>query len=197
MSEAKLFVHQRERIGLAEAITAFARIRQEGDVVALLYSPRSCKFALLSSGSLHGSDAGEIDLRSVFEARVFGTKAELRWLNDASGEGQHRAVVLAEEDCSQSLGEDWSKTEIADNETLPQTYLLWGEGTGKGTGEPMREGWSKLGAARIGALPVPLANVEKNQRVRLVTREYLKAEEQHGNVLVHDERLCKLEVERG
>ena len=49
---------------------------------------------------------------------------------------------------------------------------------------------------QIGAnVPVPGVNT-KGQRVLLRTIEYL-AEVDHGNVVVQDERLCGLEVQRG
>ena len=77
-------------------------------------------------------------------------------------------------------------------ETLPQTYLLWGEGTGR----QMSGGWSELGTARIGGLPVPVGNVGRNQRVLLHSVEYI-VEAEHGNAVVFDERLLKLEVAHG
>ena len=77
-------------------------------------------------------------------------------------------------------------------ETLPQTYLLWGEGTGRA----VNAGWSELATARIGGLRVPVSNVGKNQRVLLHCVEYI-VEADHGNAVVYDERLVKLEVAYG
>lgn len=190
MSQTTLFVHHCECVSLAEALSAFVAVGGEG-AIALLYSPRSCEFAVLASGELRGCEGRPVDFSAVFEARVFNEDAELRWLNDPGHAGRHRAVILAEQDCSASLGDSWSKKLIAIIDTLDQTYLLWGEGTGKS----MPTGWSQLGAARIGALPIPLAGVGKKQRVLLETREYLEEEQEHGNVLVRDERLRGLRVE--
>src|SRR5262249_37772176 len=150
-------------------------------------------FALLAPEGLRGSDGRAVDLSAMFEARVFGAKAELRWLNDPSGEGKHRAVILAEEDLVGTLGDPWGDPErIVVIEALPQTYLLWGEGTEprkKGKGRPLATGWSELGTARIGGLAVPVPGVHAaGQRVLLRTVEYL-AEADHGNVVVQDERL--------
>lgn len=194
MSAATLFVHRRERVSLGEAVKAFSAVAPEA--VALLYSPRSCGFAALSSGSLRDSEGRAVELSVVFEARVFCPKAELRWLNDPGPNARHRAIVVAEEALSGGLAESWDKTEIPVIETLDQTYLLWG----KGTGNAMPAGWSQLGAARIGALPVPIANVNRGQPVLLATREYFQGEPEHGNVFVREERLCGLErgeVNRG
>jgi CRISPR-associated protein (TIGR03984 family) len=195
MSQTTLFVHHRERVSLTEALSAFVQLGGKG-AVALLYSPRSCELTALASGELRSSEGRPVDLSAVFEARVFSKDAELRWLNDPGHARRHRAVILAEQDCSASLGDSWSKKSIDIIDTLDQTYLLWGEGTGKA----MPPGWSQLGAARIGALLIPLAGVGKKQRVLLETREYFEEEQEHGNVLVRDERLCGLkleEVERG
>jgi CRISPR-associated protein (TIGR03984 family) len=186
MSATTLFVSRCDRLSLADAVEAFSLIASEA--VALLYSPDSCRFASLSSGALCGSDGGAVEFSSVFEARIFCPKAELRWVNDPGAEGRHRAVVLAEESLATSLGEAWNEAAIPVIDTLPQTYLLWGEGTGNA----MPPSWSQLGAARIGALPVPVPGLSKKQRVLLTTREYFEAETEHGNVLVREERLCSL-----
>jgi CRISPR-associated protein (TIGR03984 family) len=118
--------------------------------------------------------------------------AELRWLNDPGPEQRHRAVILAEQNHAGALI-DWVRLEQPDViARLPQTYLLWGEGTGRQVGN----GWSELATARIGALPIPLRNVDRNQRVLLHSLEYV-AEAEDGNAVVLDERLLKLEVPRG
>jgi CRISPR-associated protein (TIGR03984 family) len=74
-------------------------------------------------------------------------------------------------------------------ECIEQQYLLWGTGTD----ESPRPGWSRLSAARIGALDLPLEDVPRYARVILRTCEYL-SEREHGNVVVGEEILVGLEV---
>jgi CRISPR-associated protein (TIGR03984 family) len=189
-----LFTYTRQAIGLSDVLTAFASVTGEEPATAILYSPERCYLAIFSKGLLQGHDGQPLDITSVFEVRVFNETAELRWLNDPGAEQRHRAVILTETDYS-SLLTDWKRSEnrTVEDGKLDQTYLLWGEGTDRG----MSNGWSELATARIGALPVPLSNVDRKQRVLLHSIEYLIEEDEHGNVIVFDERLCKLEVERG
>lgn len=189
---AALFVYTRQKVALNEALSAFATIIDANGATAILYSPRRCELATFAEGALRASDGQPVDIRSVFEARVFSETAELRWLNDPSPERCHRAVILTEQDCSATLnGWDFEqRDDVIDK--LRQTYLLWGEGTDR----PVSNGWSELGTARIGGLRVPVGNVGKNQRVLLHSVEYI-VEAEHGNAVVFDERLVKLEVARG
>lgn len=192
MSEVKLFVHS-SRTGplLPEALAKFGKA--SGEAVGLLYSPRSCDFATMSGGQLKGSDGRPVDLSAVYEARVFSANAELRWLNDPTHEKRHRAVILTEED--RPAGEEWATEPVSVIEKLAQTYLLWGEGTE--AKPPLVNGWSLLATPRIGGRAVPIGGARNNrQRVLLHTLEYL-TESEYGNVVVADERLCRLEVVNG
>jgi CRISPR-associated protein (TIGR03984 family) len=192
-NEATLFVSTRQKLTLADALSSFGQVIGAEPATALLYSPRRCTLARFTGGALHGPDGQPVDTAGVFEARVFCETAELRWLNDPGPEQCHRAVILSEKDRTGMLeGWELEKNQPRVIETLNQTYLLWGEGTGR----PVSNGWSELAMARIGALSVPVANVAENQRVRLRSVEYvIKAE--HGNAVIFDERLVKLEVASG
>ncbi|MCS6852476.1 MAG: CRISPR-associated protein Csx19 [Gemmataceae bacterium] len=186
-----LFVYSRERLPLTEALDAFARLTPGMQATAMLYSPRRCAVALAADGAALGPTGQRLDLNGVFEARVFSETAELRWLNDPGPEQCHRAVILAENDCSVHLP-GWMAEQRSDViDTLPQRYFLWGEGTG----QTSASGWSELSTARIGGFLVPVANVGRNGRVTLLTVEYV-VEAEHGNAIVFDERLLKLEVHR-
>lgn len=187
-----LFTYARQCVPLADAMKAFGAILGSAPAMAMLYSPRWCKLAKWESSRLTGPDGQAVDISSLFEVRVFNATAELRWLNDPGPERGHRAVVLTEQDRADVLV-GWERcTQPAIIETLPQTYLLWGEGTGRS----MANGWSELATARIGALPVPIGDVGKKQQVLLHSLEYV-AEAEHGNAFVLDERLVKLEVAHG
>lgn len=188
----ELFVYTKQKLAIGDALSAFAALNQGHVAAAVLYSPKRCELATFDERGLRDSDGQPVDTSHVFEARVFNETAELRWLNDPSPEQCHRAVILTEQDFATKLDE-WSYESRNDViETLPQTYLLWGEGTGR----TLTDGWSELATARIGALRVPVANVSRNQRVLLHCVEYI-IEAEHGNAVVFDERLVKLEVDRG
>lgn len=158
-------------------------------LTALLYSPAACRFAVYSTGFWQQHD-GPANVQSVYEARVFSPQAELRWLNDPSPEARHRAVIVSESPLGGPLASaPWRRTECNVRDTLDQQYLLWGQG---GT-RACPAGWSELATARIGVLPVPIGGVQAGERVVLKTVEYL-CEREHGNVIVADERLVRLEV---
>lgn len=187
-----LFVYTKQKLALGDALAAFAAINQSHDATAMLYSPKWCELATFDERGLRDSDGQPVDTSHVFEARVFHEKAELRWLNDPSREQCHQAVILSEEQSAKPL-DGWhceTRKDVIDK--LNQTYLLWGEGTGR----LMKNGWSELAMARIGALTVPVGNVGKNQRVLLQSVEYI-VEADYGNAVVFDERLMKWEVAHG
>jgi CRISPR-associated protein (TIGR03984 family) len=80
--------------------------------------------------------------------------------------------------------------ELAALDTITQKYILWGEGV-KTSSPP---GWGKLAKSRIGSIYVPITGLTANKRVYLTAVEYLKADEEYGNVSVVEERLIGLEV---
>lgn len=178
---------------LSAALDAFSHTLPSSGAVALLYTPAQCLFARLQAADvLTDSMAHPVALDAVYEARVFHADAELRWLNDPGPTHHHRTVILSVQE--QDLGLTASPVQQPIVSTLPQTYLLWGEGVG--TVHGLAPGWSRLATARIGKLDVPLPHVHRNQYVVLHALEYL-AEFDDGNVAVLEERLIKLEVSRG
>ncbi|MBI5758597.1 MAG: TIGR03984 family CRISPR-associated protein [Planctomycetales bacterium] len=186
-----LFVYTDHGQSLPETLAAFAKTLPASGAVALLYSPANCMFARLASdSSLTDGEGNLVNLARVYEARVFHDGAELRWLNDPGPDQAHRTAVLS--DNAMTIGP--TAAPLAFIDTLPQTYLLWGEGWSGNNRLP--SAWSRLATARIGKLDVPLAGVSANNRVLLHAVEYL-AEYEDGNVGVAEERLLRLEVNRG
>lgn len=188
-----------------EGITLLTAINECGDLllsaIALLYTPDWCGFAQVEqidgSAKLNVSPANaeRFDQETIFEARVFNARAELRWLRQSLGEGC--AALISEEDLSQYLASHVATAR--DVEIFDQPYLLWGEGTAHVDSLPAN--WSRLAMARIGPLdvPYPLTNNlsvvnQTGERIYLITREYLAVadSDDHGNVSVVDERLLKL-----
>jgi CRISPR-associated protein (TIGR03984 family) len=182
----KLYGRTSQNITLANAIADCLEHLQEKEAIALLYSPATCQFAKLHNAGLKGAKGDTIDLDPIFEARIFNETWELRWLNIADGLGS--AVLISESDISKCLGEPCDLDYL---ETLPQQYILWGEGMARP--QALAEGWSRLAAARIGAMDVPFAGVTQHtERLLLQVREYLKEVDDYGNVAVVEERLMKL-----
>ncbi len=182
----------KENISLEDALKQCAIFLEES--VALVYAPSFCTFAKFENGGLSLVD--DRSLNTVFEARVFNQNVELRWLNISNGLG--RAVLISDIELTSVFNDDVdvSLTQILD--TIPQQYLLWGKGVVRSPSS--LQGWSRLAAARIGALDVPIAGIQPKQQVKLIAKEYIGLCEgnagEYGNVAVLEERLIDLvEVE--
>ncbi|NBD33783.1 MAG: TIGR03984 family CRISPR-associated protein [Cyanobacteria bacterium] len=180
--------HSDQNLTLEEAITNCNQVLESA--IALLYSPQSCQLAQLKQDTLKNSQDQPIgNLNEVFEARIFNTNYEVRWLNCNNGKG--KAVLLTENHLEQL--ESFGHLDSINYERIEQQYLLWGQ---KAKSLPNNNNWQRLSEARIGNLDIPLKQaVQKNQRVYLKTYEYLSNEfDQYGNFSVIEERLVKLEV---
>lgn len=155
------------------------------NAIALLYTPSRCHLAVLSEdGTCYEANDQIVSYRSVFEARIFTPEYELRWLNHSGGLG--KAVLLAED----AIAENYLDAKLDDLPalaTVPQQYMLWGEGIDNGS----RNGWSTLATARIGRLSVPMEGIDTGKGACLKSCEYLAAAE-FGNVAVVEERLLSL-----
>lgn len=152
--------------------------------IALLYSPSHCHLAILHNGQLQTA-TDTLDPSHYFEARIFSPSCELRWLNQANGQG--RAVCLSE----QPLAWGEPLPPLAALESLSQQYLLWG----KGLDDEVAPAWGSLATPRIGGLAVPLRGISQDAYVVLHSREYLGTVDTFGNVAVIEERLTHLEVQ--
>jgi CRISPR-associated protein (TIGR03984 family) len=192
----KLFSYTKENVELPVALKNCGAALQAGPAIALLYAPNWCRFGVFDGkDTLHGSDGKPINLDPVYEARIFNTNAELRWLNEAGGYG--KAVVIAETKLDVT---DFGGPTITETlAPLPQTYLLWGEGVDV----TLATGWGLLTTARIGQMDAPVGDVaakvrgakpKDKVRVLLHVREYPAVVDDYGNVAVVDERLCELKT---
>ena len=187
MTPKTLYGRTTRSISLAEATRSCAPILK--GAIALLYTPSHCHLANVNEQGTCLNEEEPINYASVFEARLFCPKYEFRWLNEYEGYG--RAVLLCDLEPEVSKLSDYLADEVAPLQaidTLSQTYLLWGEGIASAT----PQGWSKLAAARIGRLSVPIVGAGKGKAVRLHAREYLSTEPKFGNVSVVEERLLDL-----
>jgi CRISPR-associated protein (TIGR03984 family) len=167
-----------------------------GNLVGLFYSPQTCQFGLYCNGAFLDEAAKSLRLSYVYEARVFTEQGELRWWNDpATGFGQGQAAYLSE---AQRPPDGWPDCPAVRHEVVrwPNHYLLWGEGWDTNT-RTLAAGWSRLAAGRIGTLPVPFGGLQPKERLQLSTVEYFGQAPglagEHGNVVVVEERLVKLE----
>ncbi len=203
----QLYGYAKDDLTLSDALEAGLPALSAKQAVALIYTPQRCLLAALENKELRLSNGKAVALAEVFEARIFNEDAELRWWHQQDGQG--RVVLLsakAQSECQKTLTEDVSLKPL---HVLEQTYLLWGEGINQNKYESAT-GWSRLTAARIGRLDVPLPGASDQQRVQLKTLEYLveydadgkivqednavNESKRHGNVAVGEERLLKFEV---
>ncbi|MEU8037765.1 CRISPR-associated protein Csx19 [Streptosporangium sp. NPDC049078] len=165
---------------------------------ALLTAPSAHHVARVEE---HGcaTPTGPVDLSCVYEARVFTPKVELRWVEAGY------AVLLTEDRSLLPAFFGESVAPLSAVATPDAHYLLWGEvgapasdggrdsGRVSGKAEVAAQGWVTLRSARIGTLTVPMAPFPVKNRVRLVAREYVVADEVHGNAYVAEERLMGFE----
>ena len=172
----RLFIATRRGLSLGDSLKALGTA-----AVGLFYAPGWCRFGVVDAqGGV--TFAGGHSLDGVYEARVFHEDAELRWWNDPAS-GNHRSALLSG---ISMTPEGWKQSEpIPVHATQPQTYLLWG----KSAGTPSPD-WTRLTAARIGELMVPVSLGAKRYALRAI--EYL-GEYEDGNIAVREERLVALQ----
>jgi CRISPR-associated protein (TIGR03984 family) len=183
-----LYIYRRQGLSLPQAGDAFTSAANGDPATAFLFTPERFYLARFAAGQFLNAAGCTLDISQVYEARIFTDKLELRWLNDPTAAKQHRAVILAETDLVAKLRNDWDVHKEDVLETLEQTYLLWGQGTGQ-----TLDGWSTIAMARVGALQVPVSHVPDEANVLLHSIEYL-VERDHGNVVVFEERLTGFSI---
>lgn len=138
---------------------------------ALLITPS--RFEVTTVSAVHPSETED-----VYEARLFGERAELRWLATSGG---HAVFLTEDRDELPSFFTPLAPvvaTGVCDGQ-----YLLWGRGAGEA-----REGWTTLATERIGSIRVP-AEVEQGGYAAVKTREYIVQDPEHGNSHIAEERL--------
>lgn len=179
-----LHIYTRNGLPLEDALLAYQELSAEASLsaVAMVYATNRCYFARLQTGGqLIDKDGYSPNLKYVYEARVFNDKAELRWWHTGSGTGD--AALLMEEE--QQLPSWRREKPVHVVGTIPQEYLLWGEGLP----QESSNNWLKMATPRIGHYfaPVEFRNADQ-VRVKLNACEYLREDEKHGNVFVFEER---------
>lgn len=163
---------------LSQAIDVYKKFLGDNEkAYAILYTPKDCHLVLVDKNGKFFNEDGEFAPQSVFEARIFNEKAELRWLNESDGKG--KMAIISDGRFPDIVG------------TIPQTYLLWGQ-----SADRPQNGWTKFATARIGAFYVPVELKADETYARVTAVEYLK-EYDDGNVAVVDERLTGIEGYKG
>jgi CRISPR-associated protein (TIGR03984 family) len=174
------------------------------ETIGLFYTPNQCFFGRRKAGKICDAQDKEIALAQIFEARLFDSTVELRWLRDPGTDGLGQAVYLFDDHFKPSFEEGWEKKILDKLKSQENHYLLWGKHWDSKAAN-LANGWACLAASRIGELFVPVPDLkEKEQRVRLKTREYfglpcnadgsLTLAGQHGNQVVVEERWLNLEI---
>lgn len=146
MAETLRIFSAPERLELASSVEAvFASSR----TTALLYGGRSICIALGSAEEfVCGTE--RIDLADVYQADVFAEETTLAWRRTADQTGT--AIVLSFK-TEAPYPSAWGDPVVVDDGFhIDQQHLIWGQAVT----EPA-DGWTRLTAARIGGLSVPLA----------------------------------------
>jgi CRISPR-associated protein (TIGR03984 family) len=186
----KLYWQKSERnITLQDAINSVYRKNSQylDSAIGLIYTPEKCCFVKIDGENIEEPPKEpkekNMDIASVFEARIFTENLELRWLNVKNGEG--KAVLISDTELDLCLEIPSEPLEILT--TQEQCYLLWGEAMEDSAN--INTAWSRLISSRIGSLYVPYKEFRK--RCYLKTYEYFE-EDEYGNVSVLEERLVLL-----
>jgi CRISPR-associated protein (TIGR03984 family) len=187
-SPPRLAVFGTKGLSLEQALAAFASTCGPDGAVGFTFEPTAFSFIRLDASGRATGPGGPVDLAAVYEARVFHERAELRWLRDPRHDSGHSAVLLTDGSCAVDLPA--RDLDVPLVETLEQTYVLWGK---PDRGDSVASGWTRLSAARIGGLNVPLAEVGEKHHVVIRAVEYL-GQFEDGNVAVIEERLCGLDT---
>ena len=166
-----LFAASAENLSLSEALAAVP------GGCALLTSPSAYRVGLVRDGRcLHPT--GPIDVSAVYEARAFTEDLELRWMESG------HAVVLTEHEDLIPAAFTTRIDPLEAEDTLDTSYLVWGMAT------PLATGWTTLHSSRVGVITVPVAHAGQ-ERVWLAAREYVAADDAHGNAYIAEERLLR------
>ena len=161
---------ENQKNSLKTSVENFAENHYREKTFALLYASNKCFLGLVDkAGNIDVKDnADKFDLEKVFEARVFNENTELRWLK---GFGEK---IISDDDFS-----DCTK--------LDHFYLIWGK-----KNDSPKDNWTQFATPRIGTFYVPKSiNTEYAQFTAV---EYLRTEDENGNVFVTDERLKGIEA---
>lgn len=176
-----LHTNKSEGKDLCETVQEFIKGFGESfpQTFAVLYSPKDCFLAQVKDANKFeyvdkDGKLAMVNLKNIFEARIFNADAELRWFND---NGKSIVVTLRETETNEEFGGEVCLTN-------PQNYLLWGEIS---PNNQTSGNWTELAEARIGKFSVPILTTS---RACFTAIEYLKSfDDQDGNVAVFEERL--------
>lgn len=165
-------------VGQKNKLTLDDAVKLAGpDSIAILYAPKFCIFARSDGKNLEYKDIVSkgvtVDLKEVYEARIFNERKEVRWRSDGT--------IL-------ELSDQILMKPAENIITLTQNYVLWGEFLSQ-----VDDNWTTFAEARIGKFDVPVAACEKGEYARIVAKEYLK-ESLDGNVAFLAERLVRIET---
>ncbi|MFA7413308.1 MAG: CRISPR-associated protein Csx19 [Rhizobium sp.] len=134
-------------LGLADAVKS---IFGESETTALLYGSGTICIGV-SCGAEFVSDRTTVDLSDIYQADVFVGPMTLNWRRTAGQSGT--AVLLSHgETPAQEAVSGWNAADSVDHAfCIDQQHLIWGK-------PDVRDGrWTRLSAARIGGLHVPLS----------------------------------------
>jgi len=150
---------------LKKSIEDFVKSNYREKTFALFYAPDRCFLALVDkNGNVEVKDnTNKFDLEKVFEARIFNEASELRWPR-----GFGEKII--------------SDADFLDCKKLDQFYLVWGK-----KNDSPKDNWTQFATPRIGTFYVP--ETINTEYAQFTAVEYLRTEQENGNMFVADERL--------
>lgn len=161
------------------------------DPLLLAYAPSSLIVAPLTPGATLALGSDPADVSVAYEARAFGSRAELRWRA-----GERSVLVAMSEDSAQYADrlEEVQAARVTVVDSLETSYLCWGSVEGRTPDASTLadgRGWWRLWEARIGPLDLPLRGEwNRGDRVALRATELIALDvDEHGNAAVVDELL--------
>jgi CRISPR-associated protein (TIGR03984 family) len=175
------------KVSLPQGVAEFLPL-SGGGVLGFLMTPSKLFVVKLNGDRFEGPE-GDIVAADVYEARLFGPRAELRWVREPDG---GRAAIVVEEDGGSHVPHGWSSIDSFAAEPHDHGYVLWGRKDETVT--PPR-GWWRFSEARTGPLLVP-GEGSTPMRGQLRAREYW-VEDDAGNIYVREERLLGIEPLEG
>jgi CRISPR-associated protein (TIGR03984 family) len=163
-------------------------------IVGFLYAPSAApRFFLLGSAEPTPGPGGEpLPVKEAYEVRLFDGKRDIRGRRDGN---RWRIAVVSDGSVADGFSDAVAAAmqltvngDVPDCDFRDHEYLLWGR---KARGEAQRGDWTRLTAARIGALWVPHRLEDGHDGIVMTAREYFCIAHD-GNVALTGERLTGL-----
>lgn len=168
--------------------------RHTPGMVGFLYAPSAAPrfFRLDAADPTPGPGGEQLPVKEAYEVRLFNGKRDIRSRRDGD---RWRVAVVSDGSVVDVISDPvagamqlTANGDVPDCDFRDHEYLLWGR---KARSDAQRDDWTRLTAARIGALWVPHRLEDGHDGVVMTAREYFCIAHD-GNVVLAGERLTGL-----